>query len=344
MIIARGSVAANVLLFGEYAILERGGMGIACAVAPRIEITISAASAFAVVGITGGGRVKIEGWPALAGDDGKIATGDDRKAASNGGDQRATAGDNQRATAGNDRHPRADGNHRRGGNRLVADNSRTTENSNDAAERHFLSGLLGTLFAQLYPAHRERRLRELLQRLPYEICIDARACYDAHGHKIGLGSSAASAVGLTAALYYVQQRERRRRYGAPSTDNGGDAGDAMTVAGTGHFEGNSDVARRRIFRLALRAHRLQRGGGSGYDVAASAFGGVILFRGRAASAGSAVRAKLGTESYASATRRGGGRQHSGGGVLPPMALWAQEPVAGVYPTVKPHRRPTAACR
>ena len=48
----------------------------------------------------------------------------------------------------------------------------------------------------------------------------------------------------------------------------------------------------------------------------------------AASAGSAVRAKLGTESYASATRRGGGRQHSGGGVLPPMALWAQEPVAG----------------
>jgi phosphomevalonate kinase len=79
--------------------------------------------------------------------------------------------------------------------------------------------------------------------------FDARALRDdARDQKLGLGSSAAILVASLAALELWQE---------PFLD------DAALAS--------------RTFPAALTAHRVAQGGGSGIDVAASAFGGVLLF-------------------------------------------------------------------
>jgi phosphomevalonate kinase len=81
------------------------------------------------------------------------------------------------------------------------------------------------------------------------VSIDSSSLYDASETKGGYGSSAAVAVGLTAAIL--------RLGGVPQAD-----------------------ARKAIFSVALEAHRRFQGGkGSGYDVAVSLGGGTILFEG-----------------------------------------------------------------
>ena len=81
--------------------------------------------------------------------------------------------------------------------------------------------------------------------------VDSSAFSGPHG-KLGLGSSAAVAT-VVAALLQQQGRSR-----------GGDL----------------EADRRRVFRAALAAHRSAQGGrGSGYDVAASVWGGVVRFTG-----------------------------------------------------------------
>ena len=80
--------------------------------------------------------------------------------------------------------------------------------------------------------------------------FDARALRDeATDRKLGLGSSAAILVASLAALELGTE---------PSLDD-------ATLA-------------RRVFDAALCAHRIAQGGGSGIDVAASAFGGILRFQ------------------------------------------------------------------
>jgi len=87
-----------------------------------------------------------------------------------------------------------------------------------------------------------------LSNLKFTLTLDSTALARQDGRKSGLGSSAAAAVAATAALWYLET-------GAiPSPEH--------------------------IFQTALLAHqRAQKGRGSGYDVACSAFGGMGLFRG-----------------------------------------------------------------
>lgn len=84
----------------------------------------------------------------------------------------------------------------------------------------------------------------------WRIEIDTTAFFDSQdGRKQGLGSSAAAAVLLTAALFQLSGREPL-------------------------------LAREEVIRAAIAAHRDANGGrGSGYDIATSALGGVIRFVG-----------------------------------------------------------------
>jgi phosphomevalonate kinase len=79
---------------------------------------------------------------------------------------------------------------------------------------------------------------------PLDLAIDTSALHE-NGHKLGLGSSAAVATALTAAL--------------------------ANVRGIG-------LTREKLFSLADAAHRTAQGGaGSGGDVAASVYGGLLLY-------------------------------------------------------------------
>ena len=81
--------------------------------------------------------------------------------------------------------------------------------------------------------------------------VDSSAFSGPHG-KLGLGSSAAVATAVAALLLHRPAPHR----------------------------GDPEAARRRVFRAALAAHRGAQGGrGSGYDVAASVWGGVVRFTG-----------------------------------------------------------------
>ena len=77
------------------------------------------------------------------------------------------------------------------------------------------------------------------------VTADSSAFYREDGSKLGLGSSAAAAVGIAAALYY-------------------------TVFKKTHLP-------EELFLTALEGHRRFQGGGSGYDVSASFHGGTGLF-------------------------------------------------------------------
>ena len=54
------TVPGNILLAGEYAVLEEGGLGLACAVEPRVVVTTRAAATLRIVGNFGRGAVT---WP-----------------------------------------------------------------------------------------------------------------------------------------------------------------------------------------------------------------------------------------------------------------------------------------
>jgi phosphomevalonate kinase len=172
---AQLSVPGNLLLLGEYAVLEEGGLGIAVAIERRIVIDIEAADELTIVG-RGGGY--------------------------SGSWTRSEPGPSGLAGA------------------VVA-----------ATEREL--GLLG-LGAKAPPL----RLR-----------IDSSALFGSEGTKLGLGSSAAVAVGTALALLRASGLEDRA-LGETS------------------------------FRAALAGHRSHQGGiGSGYDVAVSLHGGWGLFTG-----------------------------------------------------------------
>jgi len=98
-----------------------------------------------------------------------------------------------------------------------------------------------------------------------DVTIDTSSFFDANGKKRGYGSSGAVAV-LLASL-----RHRLDVNGVPDTQTDGDPGATGNELDPGA-----------IFHDAVEAHRAaQRGRGSGYDVACSVFGGLLLFSGGA---------------------------------------------------------------
>lgn len=101
-------------------------------------------------------------------------------------------------------------------------------------------------------------LEELL-RLPLGITVDSRVLYDEQGTKAGLGSSAAAAV---AVCYALIDHVAAGRSGAARE---------LPALSASPLEAS--------FAAALAAHRAFQGGGSGYDVAASLFGGLGRFEG-----------------------------------------------------------------
>ena len=57
---ARLSVPGNLLLLGEYAVVETGGLGIALAIEPRVSATARGTAAASLIGISSGGETR---WP-----------------------------------------------------------------------------------------------------------------------------------------------------------------------------------------------------------------------------------------------------------------------------------------
>lgn len=176
----RLTVPGNLLLAGEYAVLEEGGLGAAVAVEPRLSVTVFPSDRWELLGR----------WP--------------------------------------------------GGGDLWTPEV--------AAPPPFV----GLVFLKAVEKLEERggeRGRRWGRRIPSaRIEIDSSPFYDAQGRKRGLGSSAALAAGLTAALARLGDRE-----------------DGPSVA-----------------HIAVEAHRFAQGGaGSGYDVTASWYGGFGRFTGGA---------------------------------------------------------------
>ena len=173
----RLTVPGNLLLAGEYAVLEEGGLGAALAVEPRMTVTVFPAQEWQIIGR----------WV--------------------GGGERWTPEDSEPTFAG-----------------LV-----------------FLKAL------ELLEERGDERGRKWSRRVsPARIELDTSPFFDDRGRKLGFGSSAAVAVGLTAALARLGDRE-----------------DPVS-----------------LHQTAVAAHRHAQGGaGSGYDVTVSWFGGFGLFTG-----------------------------------------------------------------
>ncbi len=124
-----------------------------------------------------------------------------------------------------------------------------------ANETPRIAGRMGTQRFAWTPKQCNSPLLDVLVRECGEprgsISVDTSAFAGPHG-KLGLGSSAAAAVVISALLSYGDR---------PTGD-------------VGHAE------RRRVFTVALAAHRTAQGGrGSGYDVATSIWGGIVRFSG-----------------------------------------------------------------
>ena len=176
----RLTVPGNLLLAGEYAVLEEGGLGAALAVEPRLAVTVFPGEEWQIVGRWVGGQ---ELW-----------------------------------------------------------------SPEDPAPAPF-AGLAFLKALELLEVRGDERQRRWSRRIPAaRIELDSSAFFDLQGRKRGFGSSAALAVGLTAALARLVGRE-----GADS-----------------------------LHQAAVAAHRYAQGGaGSGYDVTVSWFGGFGLFVGGA---------------------------------------------------------------
>ncbi len=95
--------------------------------------------------------------------------------------------------------------------------------------------------------------------------FDASALRD-QGRKLGLGSSAAIVVASLAALARKPLLVATLSPTLSDSDSENFAGDPL----------DDPEVRGRIFTTALRAHQAAQGGGSGIDVAASCFGGVLI--------------------------------------------------------------------
>lgn len=213
----RITVPANVLLLGEYAVLEEGGIGVALAAEPRLAATITEAHRLELSGRWGGGRT--------------LWTG-------------------------------------------------TGEPDLFSRAVEAVVEFLGVSSAEI-------------RSLPLHVEVDSSPFYDPAGGKRGFGSSAATAVAVCYCLL--------DRAGAGTTVRGVEPADpGPTVAPSdrayaGAFEavrsrmarhGNPPVPQSALLEAtlacALRAHRAFQGGrGSGYDVAASVYGGVGRFVGGA---------------------------------------------------------------
>jgi phosphomevalonate kinase len=95
-----------------------------------------------------------------------------------------------------------------------------------------------------------------IESLRCRITVDSSELYRDDGSKRGLGSSAAVSVLLSAILLRLFRGARPEQ------------------------PPEQPPEQEEVFRVALGAHRLSQGGrGSGYDVAASCFGGLGLFKG-----------------------------------------------------------------
>lgn len=173
----RLTVPGNLLLAGEYAVLEEGGLGAALAVEPRLTVTVTSQAEWEFRGFWGGGE---ERW-----------------------------------------HPESSG-------------------PVPFVGQLFLKAL------ELLEDRGDERQRRWSHRTPSaRIDLDSSPFFAADGRKRGFGSSAALAVGVTAALARLGGRD----------------------LGSAH-------------PLAVLAHRHAQGGsGSGYDVTVSWFGGFGLFVG-----------------------------------------------------------------
>jgi phosphomevalonate kinase len=174
----RLTVPGNLLLAGEYAVLEDGGLGAAVAVEPRLTVTVFPAERWELVGRWVGGA---ESW-----------------------------------------------------------------DPEGSAPPTFAGMVFLKALERLEERGDERGRRWSRLTASARIEIDSSAFFDARGRKLGFGSSAALAAGLTAALARLGGRDAE-----PS-----------------------------VHQIAVAAHRHAQGGaGSGYDVTASWFGGFGLFAG-----------------------------------------------------------------
>lgn len=215
------SVPANLLVAGEYAITSPGGMGVAVAVEPRATATVFVQDPHTQPGA------------ALAHQPGEIV------AHAGGGIERIYP------DAG---HQLAEAIIAEVGGHVGAPPASTSRGDAPAPES---SSSAPEDPAWASPASQNPASSSAAPPAPqWRVEIDTTAFFDpANGTKQGLGSSAAAAILLTAALVQLGGR------------------DPLLV-------------RQEIIHTAISAHRAANGGrGSGYDIATSALGGVIRFVG-----------------------------------------------------------------
>ncbi len=231
------SVPANLLLLGEYAVTEEGGLGIALASAPRI--TIRAMASERPDGLEGPAWGEGPTWG-----EGSLVTREAEKKPSE-------------STEGARGRPRLSIGGRMGPHSFnwVEGESEPPPLVASCVEvtRRFLHAMRAPAEAlALAPSRVGAAASSRVGAVgAARIDIDSSAFFSPDGTKRGFGSSAAVAVGLCAALLRL----------------GGLEDEALEAA---------------IFPAALAAHRQAQGGrGSGYDVAASRYGGVGLFEGGA---------------------------------------------------------------
>ncbi|ACH94913.1 phosphomevalonate kinase [Borrelia recurrentis] len=88
-----------------------------------------------------------------------------------------------------------------------------------------------------------------LEAFPFDVYVDTSNFFLDSGVKKGFGSSAVVAVGIIYGIYLI-------------------------------LNGNKNFIKDKIFMYCLEAYRYAQGGmGSGYDIATSLFGGVVMFKG-----------------------------------------------------------------
>ena len=115
-----------------------------------------------------------------------------------------------------------------------------------AIDRHAIAD---TSHPEPNPGIEVRAALEAMPEVAKAPSVDARALHDAQGQKLGLGSSAAVLVASLGAL--------------------------AAARGDDHAQPS---VRREIFRAARAAHARSQQGGSGVDIAASVFGGLLRYQ------------------------------------------------------------------